>query len=32
LKRMMEYWEQANKLRRGVSESPRVKQDPPSGK
>jgi len=32
LKRMMEYWEQANKIRRGASESPQVKQDPPSGK
>jgi len=32
LKRMLEYWEQTNKLRRGASESPRVKQDPPSGK
>ena len=32
LKRMMEYWEHANKLRRGASESPQIKQDPPSGK
>ena len=30
LKRLMEYWEQANKMRRGASESPH--QDPPSGK
>ena len=32
LKRMMEYWEHANKSRRGASESQQIKQDPPSGK